>query len=168
MSQANKPNHSPETCTSALHLSTEAARSFSVEVSAIDYALTGCGRSGHRLPHRAVEFRAVISRALQSAAAAQALVPLVGLGGFDPVGVQRVESALNRLAARLHNVIAHGLTVREGKVEVARLIDELNLVVGWARAFRSEAHRRLDAFTFASLDAKLDEIDTGITALEVQ
>ena len=150
------PNHSPETCASALRLSTEAALSLATEVDTLDYILLGCGRSGHCLPRRAVEFRAAIARALRHVSAAQALVPLVSLGGLDHVGVQRVESALNGLAARLHNVIAHGLTVRAGKVEVARSRDEVDLAVGWARAIRSEAQRRLDADmaqTFAALDA---------------
>jgi len=158
-----KPNHSPETCASALRLSTEAALSLATEIGALDYTLTGCGRSGHCLPRRAVEFRAIIARALGHVAAAKALVPLVGLGGFDSIGVQRIESALNGISARLHNVLAHGLTVRAGKVEVARSIDELNVAVGWARAIRSEARRRLDA-DMAQTFAASDEI----TALEVQ
>jgi len=157
------PNPSPEISASALRFSTEAALSLATEIDMLDFNLTK-----KSLPHRAVEFRAFVAFSLRSAAAARALVPLVALGGFDSVGVQRIESALNGISARLHNLLAHGLTVRAGKVEIARSIDEVNVAVGWARAIRSEAQRRLDADTFASLDAKLDEIDTGITDLEVQ
>lgn len=127
----------------AMHDAT--ALAMHTEINLIDYHLTGCGRRCHRLPHKAVEFRAVIAQALSCVSAAKALLPIVSAGGFDPVAVERITGALNRLAARLHNVIAHGLTVREGKVEVARMIDDVNLAIGWSRVIESTAKRRRKA-----------------------